>query len=45
MQLKELIRIIPDFPTKGIQFKDITPLLLDYKMLCKMLNYFVLGNR
>ena len=25
------IRTIPDFPEKGIQFKDITPLLLDTK--------------
>ena len=27
MQLKDYIRNIPDFPTPGIQFKDITPLL------------------
>ena len=27
--LKELIRDIPDFPKKGIVFKDITPLLQD----------------
>ena len=27
--LKELIRTIPDFPTQGIQFRDITTLLLD----------------
>lgn len=27
--LKAKIRDIPDFPTKGIVFKDITPLLLD----------------
>ncbi|MCB1194948.1 adenine phosphoribosyltransferase [bacterium] len=27
--LKELIRDIPDFPRKGIVFKDITPLLQD----------------
>jgi len=25
--LKDVIRTIPDFPTAGIQFKDITPLL------------------
>ena len=29
MNLKNLIREIPDFPSKGISFKDITPLLLD----------------
>ena len=27
MQLKDYIRNVPDFPTPGIQFKDITPLL------------------
>ena len=31
MDLKKYIRIIPDFPTKGINFKDITPLLKDGK--------------
>lgn len=29
MELRELIRDIPDFPEPGIVFKDITPLLLD----------------
>ncbi|MFZ7132013.1 MAG: adenine phosphoribosyltransferase [Eubacteriales bacterium] len=29
MNLKEFIRIIPDFPEKGISFKDITTLLKD----------------
>ncbi len=28
-ELKKIIRNIPDFPVKGIQFKDITPLLKD----------------
>ncbi len=28
-QVKEMIRTIPDFPKKGILFRDITPLLLD----------------
>ena len=27
--LKKLIRDIPDFPEKGIMFRDITPLLAD----------------
>lgn len=31
MNLKDYIAIIPDFPTKGISFKDITPLLGDGK--------------
>lgn len=29
--LKEIIRDVPDFPKKGIVFKDITPLLKDAK--------------
>jgi adenine phosphoribosyltransferase len=29
MDLRPFIRDIPDFPKKGIQFKDITPLLAD----------------
>lgn len=29
MKLKELIRDIPDFPKKGVIYRDITPLLLD----------------
>src|SRR3989338_2491339 len=32
-QLKELIRDVPDFPKKGILFKDITPLLKDPQAL------------
>ena len=28
--LKNSIREIPDFPRKGIRFKDITPILADY---------------
>lgn len=31
--LKSKIRTIPDFPKKGIQFKDITPLLGDSRLL------------
>ncbi|KJS83894.1 MAG: adenine phosphoribosyltransferase [Peptococcaceae bacterium BICA1-8] len=31
MDLKEYIRVIPDFPKKGIRFLDITPLLGDGK--------------
>ena len=31
MNLKEYIRVIPDFPSPGIRFKDITTLLSDGK--------------
>lgn len=30
INLNEFIRDVPDFPKPGIQFKDITPLLLDH---------------
>ncbi len=33
MDLREFIRDIPDFPSPGIVFKDITPLLLDARAL------------
>ncbi|MFP4078156.1 MAG: adenine phosphoribosyltransferase [Candidatus Izemoplasmataceae bacterium] len=29
MRLKDYIKNVPDFPKKGIQFKDITPLIAD----------------
>lgn len=43
-QLKKLIRAIPDFPKKGIMFRDITPLLRDINALkavaSSMADYF-----
>jgi len=33
VELRELIRDIPDFPKPGIVFKDVTPLLLDWRAL------------
>ena len=33
MDLKKIIRNFPDFPVKGILFRDITPLLKDPKIL------------
>jgi len=32
-RLRSLVRDVPDFPTPGIGFKDITPLLLDHDAL------------
>ena len=32
-QLREAVRTIPDFPSPGIQFKDITPILGDADLL------------
>ncbi|GAB6087976.1 adenine phosphoribosyltransferase [Alkaliphilus crotonatoxidans] len=31
MDLKKIIREVPDFPKEGISFKDITPLLSDHR--------------
>jgi len=33
VELRELIRDIPDFPKPGIVFKDVTPLLFDWRAL------------
>jgi len=38
MQLENTIRLIPDFPKKGIQFRDITTLLNDKKAFRKAIN-------
>jgi adenine phosphoribosyltransferase len=38
--LKTYIRDVPDFPTKGILFKDFTPLLQDGKAFRKMVSVF-----
>lgn len=40
MNLQSLIRDIPDFPKKGILFRDISPLLKDPKAIDFMLNEF-----
>jgi len=38
--LKDFIRDVPDFPKKGIIFKDITPLLKDAQALARVLDIF-----
>jgi len=41
MEIKELIkskiREVPDWPKKGVNFKDITPLLQSKKLFCEMI--------
>ena len=32
-RLKQAVRTVPDFPTPGIRFKDITPILADGELL------------
>jgi adenine phosphoribosyltransferase len=39
-ELSKIIRDVPDFPKKGIVFKDITPLLHDHKAFSKVLSTF-----
>ena len=44
MNLKDYIADIPDFPSKGILFRDVTPLLADgkaYKEAISLLDDFV----
>lgn len=41
MDLKQFIRDIPDFPKKGILFKDITPLLNNPKATAACVNQFL----
>ena len=41
MDLRDSIRIIEDFPAKGISFKDITPLLADGEALRESINQMV----
>jgi adenine phosphoribosyltransferase len=40
-KLKKIIRDIPDFPSPGIIFKDITPILKDPKLCSEMIDVFV----
>lgn len=39
--IKQCIRTIPDFPKKGILFRDITPLLIDSEKFKRCIDYFV----
>ena len=45
MNLKKLIRDVPDFPKPGIIFKDITPLLADAKGLDETASHLALRFR
>src|SRR5512138_2828814 len=47
-ELKSIIRDIPDFPKKGIIFKDITTLLADaasYQRMVDLLSHRYIGKR
>lgn len=38
---KSKIREVPDWPKKGVSFKDITPLLQDKNLFCRMIDLLV----
>jgi adenine phosphoribosyltransferase len=38
--LKNVIRDVPDFPKKGVVFKDITPILNDGEIFKEVVNHF-----
>ncbi len=40
-KIKNVIRDVPDFPQKGIVFKDITPILKDSKLCTEIVSGFV----
>src|SRR5438477_984885 len=40
-QVKALVRDVPDFPQKGIVFKDITPLLADENAFSSVIDLIV----
>lgn len=40
MELKEIIRNVPDFPKKGIVFRDITPLIGDKEAFRRVIDEF-----
>jgi len=39
-EVEEKIRNVPDFPKKGIQFKDITPIFKDFSLFEKLMSYY-----
>ena len=41
MNLKEFIRSIPDYPKKGILFRDITTLIKDERAFAESINQIV----
>ncbi|OGR45550.1 MAG: adenine phosphoribosyltransferase [Elusimicrobia bacterium GWA2_61_42] len=44
-KVKTIIRDVPDFPKKGIVFKDITPLLADPAAFAEMIKHFAAQYR
>ena len=42
--IKAKVRDIPDYPQRGVMFKDITPLLADGKALAAVVNGLAAGH-
>ena len=40
-KIEAAIREVPDFPRQGINFKDITTLLLDSELSCDIIDAFI----
>ena len=40
-EVKSAVRNVPDFPQKGIQFKDITPILQNPELFSSTIDYMV----
>ncbi len=40
-RVRDRIRVVPDYPTPGIQFQDITPLLADAGLFAEVIEAFV----
>ena len=45
MNLKDFIRSIPDYPKKGILFRDITTLIKDEKAFTETIDQIVLRSK
>jgi adenine phosphoribosyltransferase len=44
-RVARLIRTIPDFPKKGVEFQDITPILYDVPLVAEMVDAFAEAGR
>ncbi|HNU52774.1 MAG TPA: adenine phosphoribosyltransferase, partial [Verrucomicrobiota bacterium] len=43
-EIRQAIRNVPDFPKPGIQFKDITPVLADFRLFGACVDFLTSGH-